>query len=141
MKQQTSPCRSERDNASKQTRIGESQHVVLCVLLRTYQNKFVRTCMQHPGCFPRAWRSLHLQVTCLQLKRWTIYYFCHSVPFFLVSESSGRNRPLREAPCIDFIQLQQRNTRKTLFYVVGLNTAAWQRSSIALKWRGNHITP
>ena len=28
----------------------------------------------------------------LHLKCWTIYYICHSVPFFLVSERSGRNR-------------------------------------------------
>ena len=32
----------------------------------------------------------HLLKTCI----------CHSNPFFLVSERSGRNRPLREGPCI-----------------------------------------
>ena len=60
---------------------------------------YVRTCMEH-GCFPGAWNSWHLQVACLNLKCWTIYYVCLFVLFFLVSERSRRNRPLREAPCI-----------------------------------------
>ena len=76
-------------------------HAVLCFLFRTYLRTYARTCMRHPGCFPGAWRSWHLQVACLHLICWTTY-ICHSVPFLLVSERSGRNRnrPRREAPCI-----------------------------------------
>ena len=43
-----------------------------------------------------------LQVACLHLKCWTIYHICHSVPFFIVSERSGWDRPLREAPCTPY---------------------------------------
>ena len=52
---------------------------------------YVRTCMQRPGCVPGAWNSRHLQVACVHPKCWTIY-MCHSVPFFPVSERSGRSR-------------------------------------------------
>ena len=62
-------------------------------------SKDVHTCIRRPGCFPGACSSWHLQVICLHPKCWTIYCICHSVPFFLVNERSGRNRPLREAPC------------------------------------------
>ena len=44
-----------------------------------YQNKYVRTCMLRPVCFPGAWSSWHLQVTCLHLKCWTIYLLHISV--------------------------------------------------------------
>ena len=40
--------------------------------------------------FPGAWSSWHLQVACLHLNFWTICCICHSVPFLLVSERSGR---------------------------------------------------
>ena len=60
----------------------------------------VPMCMRRPACFTGSWSSWHLQVACLHLFFWTIYYICHSAPFLLVSERSGRNRPLREAPCI-----------------------------------------
>ena len=53
-----------------------------------YISKDVRTCMRRPGCFPGAWSSWRLQVACLHLKCWTIYYI------FLVSQRSGRNRSL-----------------------------------------------
>ena len=56
--------------------------------------------MRRPGCFSGAWRSWHLQVDCLHPKCWTIYYICHSNLLLLVSERSGRDRPLREAACI-----------------------------------------
>ena len=89
-------------------RVSESQHVVLCpavlcFLCRTHQKKYVRTCMRRPGCFPGAWSSWHLHVTCFHLKCWTIYHICHSVPFFLVSERSGQNLPLREAHCVIYV--------------------------------------
>ena len=62
--------------------------------------QLVYTCMLRPVCFPGAWRSWHLQVACLHLQCWTIYcYICHSSAFFLVSDRSGWNHPLREAPC------------------------------------------
>ena len=36
----------------------------------------------------------------MHLQCWTIYcYICHSSAFFLVSDRSGWNHPLREAPC------------------------------------------
>ena len=43
-------------------RVGESQHVVLRgavlrFLFRTYQDKYVSTCLRRPCCFPGAWRS------------------------------------------------------------------------------------
>ena len=48
----------------------------------------------------------HLLTTCV----------CHSKPFFLLRERSGRNRPLREAPCItntiiDFEFVESRRLR------------------------------
>ena len=64
----------------------------------TYQKMYIHTCIRRPG-FPGACSSWHLQVICLHPKCWTIYCICHSVPFFLVNERSGRKRPLREAPC------------------------------------------
>ena len=73
---------------------------VLCFFFRTYQKSmYARTyhkCMRRRGCFPGAWSSRHLQVVYLHL------IFGPSiccVPFFLVSERSGRNCLLREAPC------------------------------------------
>ena len=62
----------------------------------TYQKKYERTCMLRPVCFPGASSSWHLQVACLHLKCWTVYFIttsvCHSNPCFFVSERSGRNR-------------------------------------------------
>ena len=53
------------------------------------------------GLFPGTWSSWHLRVACLHLIFLTIYYICHSVPFLpCMSEGSGRNGPLRDAPCI-----------------------------------------
>ena len=80
-----------------------------------YVSKIIITFMRRPGCFSRAWSSWHLQVDCLHLKCWTIYYICHSNPFFLVSERSGRNRPLREAPCTTYLvqQLQYPSSQQT----------------------------
>ena len=45
----------------------------------TYQKKYVRTCMLRPVCFPGARSSWHLQVACLHLKCWTIYFLHLSV--------------------------------------------------------------
>ena len=61
----------------------------------TCQKKDVRTCMLRPVCFPGAWSSWHLQVACLHLKCWTIYFttsVCNSNPCLFVSELSGRKR-------------------------------------------------
>ena len=63
--------------------------------VRTYN-----TCGVHVGFLDGAWSSWHLQVACLHLIVGTV---C-SVPFFfLASESSGRNRPLRGAPCTPYV--------------------------------------
>ena len=45
----------------------------------TYQNKYMRTCMLRPICFPGAWSSWHLQVAYLHLKYWTIYLLHMSI--------------------------------------------------------------
>ena len=45
-----------------------------------------------------AWTAWHLHVASAP-KYWTQYFICHSVPFFRVSERSGRNRRLRETSC------------------------------------------
>ena len=88
----------------------------------TYPKIYVRTWMLRPGCFPGAWSSWHLQVACLHLKmlghllhlsvipiNMKYYSFalrqCIVHPFFLVSETSGWNRPRREAPCTAHIHL------------------------------------
>ena len=43
--------------------------------------------------------------------------FCHSVPFFLVSERSGRNRPLREAPCVyNYASIRRFPERRTTLH-------------------------
>ena len=63
---------------------------VFCAYQRNYVC-IIRTCVRRSGCFP-VWSMG--QFACLHLNIWTI---C-SVPLFLVSERSGRNRPLREAP-------------------------------------------
>ena len=53
---------------------------------RTYKKKYVRTCMLRPVCFSGAWSSWHLQVACLHLKCWTMYYMCLSFQSILPCE-------------------------------------------------------
>ena len=92
-KAQHSTSQSPLHKAASQVRADQS----------TYQKNYVRTYMLRPVCFPGAWSSWHLQVACLHLNCWTIYFttsVCYSNAFFLVSERSGWNRPLHEAPCI-----------------------------------------
>ena len=63
--------------------------------------KYVRTCMRRPGRFPGAWSSWRLQVACLhQAKMLDHLLHVPFVPFFLVNQRNGWNRPLREMPCI-----------------------------------------
>ena len=91
-KAQHSTSQSPLHKAASQVRADQS----------TYQKNYVRTYMLRPVCFPGAWSSWHLQVACLHLNCWTIYFttsVCYSNAFFLVSERSGWNRPLHEAPC------------------------------------------
>ena len=76
---------------------------VVCFFFRTHQKstRYVRTyhtCMRRRGCSSRAWNSLHLQAACVCTSTFGPSVCC--VPFFLVSERSGRNRPPREALCI-----------------------------------------
>ena len=90
---QHSTAESPLQKAANQVRADQS----------TSEKKYVRTCMLRPVCFPGAWSFWHLQVACLHLKCWTIYLLHLSVIpilFFLVSEGSGRDHPLREVPCI-----------------------------------------
>ena len=54
-------------------------------------------------CCPGAWSSWHWQVACCFLLHLcaTCDFLSHSVVSFM-SERSGRNRPLREVPCITY---------------------------------------
>ena len=54
-----------------------------------------------------------MQVACLHRKRWIMYYMCHSVPFFLVSERSGRKPPATRS--IARFRYAKRLVRTTLF--------------------------
>ena len=93
---QHSTAQSPLHKAANQVRADQSTYPKKYGRIRTYSSTRIR----RPGCFPGAWSSWHLHVAYLHLKCWTIHYICHSNPFFLVSERSGWNRPLRGAPCM-----------------------------------------
>ena len=93
---QHSTAQSPLHKAANQVRADQSTYPKKYGRIRTYSS----TCIRRPGCIPGAWSSWHLHVAYLHLKCWTIHYICHSNPFFLVSERSGWNRPLRGAPCM-----------------------------------------
>ena len=59
---------------------------------------FLSSAHRRAGCFPGAWSSWHLQIACLQLTFWAICVIHRHYVVSLVSERSGRNRLLREAP-------------------------------------------
>ena len=87
-KAQHSTAQSPLHNAANQVRADQS----------TYQNMYQVCTYMHAvsGLFSWTRSSWHLQVACLHLKCWTIYFIttsaCHSNPCFFVSERSGRNR-------------------------------------------------
>ena len=87
--------------------------------------------------FPGAWSSWPLQVACLHLKCWTIYFIttsaCHSNPCFFVSERSGRNRctGIRKASAAQ----QQQYVRVCMFSLKREHSKA-QHSTV-----GSAITP
>ena len=91
-KSQHGKAQSPLQKAANQVRADQSTH----------QKKYVRTCILRPVCFRGTWSSWQLQVASLQLQCWALYllHICHPNPFSLLSERSGRNHPVREAPWV-----------------------------------------
>ena len=89
----------------------------------TYQNKYICTYM-HAASGLFSW-SMELLAFARRLfvpkilDHLLTTPVCHSNPFFLVSERSGRNRPLREAPCTHYYNLAYNS--KQLFIALILN--------------------
>ena len=97
----------------------------------TYQTMYVYlvyvyTCMLRPVCFPGAWSSWQLRVACLHLGSSTTSVIR---THFSKSERSGRNRPLREAPCTYAYTLLASRRTAVLHWYILRSMYAWYPST------------